>query len=77
MLKSIICKDKVSLKDVIARIDMEYENLVLGFTPCKEYEDMFESRIYDGADDYRLFYRGENLKSIEEEKLYFPELSHA
>ena len=32
---------------------------------------------YDGADDYRLFYLGEQLKSIENEKLYFPELSHA
>ena len=38
----------------------------------KQYEDKC-----DGADDYRLFYLGEPLKSIEKEKLYFPEFSHA
>jgi len=36
-----------------------------------------ESEIYDGADDYRLFYMGEELESIEKERLYFPDLSHA
>ena len=38
---------------------------------------MCTAEQYDGADDYRLFYLGEELKSIEQEKLYFPELSHA
>jgi hypothetical protein len=34
-------------------------------------------QIYNGSDDYRLFYLGQELKSIEQDKLYFPELSHA
>ena len=33
--------------------------------------------LYDGEDDYRLFYRGDELEAIERDKLYFPELSHA
>ena len=32
---------------------------------------------YDGGEDYRLFYRGDALRSIEDERLYFPHLSHA
>ena len=32
---------------------------------------------YDDGDDYRLFYRGEKLESIEQDKLYFPDFSHA
>ena len=39
--------------------------------------DMCEAEKYDGSDDYRLFYFGEQLKSIEKEKLYFPKFSHA
>ena len=39
--------------------------------------DICTAEKYDGADEYRLFYLGEQLKSIENEKLYFPELSHA
>ena len=42
-----------------------------------EQMDICVAEQYDGADDYRLFYLGEQLKSIENEKLYFPELSHA
>lgn len=34
-------------------------------------------QIYNGSDDYRLFYLGQELKSIEQDKLYFPEISHA
>lgn len=39
--------------------------------------DLFDAEPYDGAEDYRLFYLGDTLKSIEQEKLYFPEFSHA
>lgn len=49
----------------------------LGFTPALKDMDICVAEQYDGADDYRLFYLGEQLKSIENEKLYFPELSHA
>ena len=34
-------------------------------------------QIYNGSDDYRLFYLGQELKSIEQDKLSFSELSHA
>ncbi|WP_461883491.1 hypothetical protein [Fusicatenibacter sp.] len=39
--------------------------------------DLFDAEPYDGAEDYRLFYLGDTLKSIEQEKLYFPEFPHA
>lgn len=54
-----------------------YHKCQLGFTPALKDMDICVAEQYDGADDYRLFYLGEHLKSIENEKLYFPELSHA
>ena len=77
VLQSVICKEKVSLADVISRLAPEDNKLRLGFTPLEEDMDLCTSEIYDGADDYRLFYRGDALLSIEKDKLYFPELSHA
>lgn len=76
-LQSIICKKKVCIEDVLTLIQGEYTNMILGFTPCLEELDLFESQLYDGGDDYRLFYYGENLKKIETEKLYFLQFSHA
>lgn len=34
-------------------------------------------RLFNGGDDYRLFCLGSKLKSMEQEKLYFPTFSHA
>ena len=76
-LQSVLCKDKISLADVIGRLDVEGCQLRLGFTPLDEDLYLCASELYDGADDYRLFYRGEELESIEKDKLYFPDLSHA
>lgn len=76
-LQSIICKKKVPLEDVLSLIPGEYTSIVLGFTPCMEDAHLFESQIYDGEDDYRLFFYGEELKKMETERLYFPEFSHA
>ena len=76
-LQSIISLKSISLPDVICQICAEYETLRLGFTPRKEDAHLFDSRVYDGGDDYRLFCLGDKLDSIEEEKLYFPALSHA
>lgn len=76
-LQSIICIKKVSLKEVLTFIHEEYTSVVLGFTPCREEEELFVPQIYDGDGDYRLFFYGEELKKIEQEKLYFPEFSHA
>lgn len=76
-LSSIVSRQRVRLEEVIARIPEDYAKLVLGFAPLEEDASLFSAEIYDGAEDYRLFYRGEAIKSIEREKLYFPVLSHA
>lgn len=77
LLQSIKCKDQVALSDVLQRVRGEYHKCRLGFVPDRKDMDICIAEKYDGAEDYRLFYLGEQLKSIEEEKLYFPELSHA
>lgn len=77
LLQSIICENYVTLLDVLQRLRGEYHKCQLGFTPALKDMDICVAEQYDGADDYRLFYLGEQLKSIENEKLYFPELSHA
>ena len=77
LLQSIICENHVTLLDVLQRVRGEYHKCQLGFTPALKDMDICVAEQYDGADDYRLFYLGEQLKSIENEKLYFPELSYA
>lgn len=77
ILQSVVCPKKIAMKEILKRIHINYHHLILGFTPCAEDADLFEAEPYNGADDYRLFYLGDTLKSIEQEKLYFPELSHA
>ena len=74
-LQSVLCKEKIALTDVLKRLDIAH--CQLGFTPLDEDKKICDSELYDGADDYRLFYMGEDLKAIESEKLYFPDLSHA
>lgn len=76
-LQSVISTEYVSLEKVICELPYEYKELRLGFTPRQEERDLFEIDLYNGGDDYRLFYRGSGLESIEQEKLYFPALSHA
>lgn len=77
LLQSIICENKVPLSDVLSRIGGKYHKCRLGFAPVQEDMHMCVAERYDGSDDYRLLYRGQELESIEREKLYFPELSHA
>ena len=77
ILQSVLCKKKVALAEVLKGIEFERPACMLGFTPLAEDNAMCTPEEYDGADDYRLFYRGEKLKSIEQDKLYFPDLSHA
>lgn len=77
MLQSVICKEHLSLEKIIGRINMEYCCLKLGFTPCAGDAGMFEAYVYDGGEDYRMFYRGKELESIKKEKLFFPQMSHA
>ena len=74
-LKSIISTLRIPLKDVVSRISAD--SISLGFSPCPDDLYMCSGEPYDGADDYRLFFKGEKLRNIETGKLYFPELSHA
>lgn len=76
-LKSVVCRNHLSLEDIIPRIALEYDCLKLGFSPCPEDVSLFESSPFDGEEDYRLFYLGDELKKIEKERLFFPALSHA
>ena len=76
-LHSVISPDYISLEKIISEINLEYKDLKLGFTPCQDEADLFETALFDGGDDYRLFCRGSRLESIEQEKLYFPTFSHA
>jgi GNAT superfamily N-acetyltransferase len=76
-LKSVLCKEKVALADVVGHIDLDNQKCRLGFTPHDEDMKICISEVYDGGDDYRLFYRGKELEAIEQDRLYFPNLSHA
>ena len=77
VLQSVLCKEKVELSEVLCRLDLVNGKCRLGFTPLAEDIDLCTSELYDGADDYRLFYKGGELESIERDRLYFPDLSHA
>ena len=77
ILKSIISKQHISMKDAVSHMDIPYNSLILGFPPAFGDRDMFEISVCDDRNDTRLFYRGKDLESIEKEKLCFPQLSHA
>lgn len=77
VLQSVLCKEKVRLTEVLKRIDPVNNRVRLGFTPLEEDRDLCASEVYDGGEDYRLFYMGEALEAIERDRLYFPDLSHA
>lgn len=76
-LSSVVSERYVPLEQVIAHIGGEYGALTLGFAPLRQDEGLFSAEPYDGADDYRLFYCGGRLRSIERDRLFFPLLSHA
>lgn len=76
-LNSVISDKDISVADVLAKIPTEREKIIVGFTPKENDLNMFELEEFDGADDYRLFCMGNTLKEIEENKLYFPQYSHA
>ena len=77
ILQNIFSKNRIAIEDVLTHIGVEYKELRLGFTPYPEDMNLFEATAFDGENDYRLFYIGDELKSIEKERLYFPQLSHA
>lgn len=77
ILQSVVSKRKLPLQMVISQLGGDFRRLMLGFAPLEEDAEQFTAELYDGGEDYRLFYRGEPLKRIEIEKLFFPQLSHA
>lgn len=76
-LQSVISTKEISIEAIITEIDFDYKELRLGFTPRQEECDLFDTTVFDGGEDYRLFCMGSSLESIEKEKLYFPTFSHA
>lgn len=76
-LQSVISPKSISLEEIICKIPVGGKEFKLGFTPRGNEADLFTAYVFDGGEDYRLFYRGSKLESIEKEKLYFPEFSHA
>lgn len=77
VLQSVLCKEKIALMDVLQRIDFGNLKCGLGFTPQEDDKKLCICEVYDGGEDYRLFYIGKELEAIERDKLYFPHLSHA
>ncbi|NLV36535.1 MAG: GNAT family N-acetyltransferase [Clostridiaceae bacterium] len=77
IIRSIICKEKVALADVLQRMEGNYDKCRLGFVPHREDMGMCVCEQYNGGEDYRFFYIGAQLESVQKQKLYFPELSHA
>lgn len=75
-LDSVVSTKELSIVDVLERINGEYTNTILGFAP-KDCQELFEAGRFDGGDDYRLFYLGEDLAYIFKDRLFFPVMSHA
>ncbi len=67
----------MTLSDVLRRMGGEFHKCRPGFTPAQNDRYMCIAEYYNGSDDYRLFYLGQELKSIEQDKLSFSELSPA
>ena len=76
VIGSVLSKERIPLIAILRRIDVD-NRCRLGFVPFDEDRNLCVSEEYDGGDDYRLFYRGAGLESIERDKLFFPDLSHA
>ncbi|MDD7735831.1 MAG: GNAT family N-acetyltransferase [Bacilli bacterium] len=77
IVQSVICNKYIPFLEIISRINIPFNSLQLGFTPRIEEEKFFDAKLYDGGEDYRLFYIGDKLIDIENKKLFFPILSHA
>ena len=76
-LASMIGERKVPLAAVLSRLNLHGRPVRLGFSPLAEDAALFDAAPFDGGEDYRLFYRGAQLESIPQERLFFPLLSHA
>lgn len=76
ILVGVAAERKIPLERILSRLEIGSRTVRLGFSPLPEDASLFEAAPFDGGEDYRLFYRGEELESIRRERLYFPLLSH-
>ena len=76
-LDSIISAAKIPITEILKRVPLEYETVVLGFTPEAEDVHEFTAQQFDGEDNYRFCYMGTSLKEIADDRLYFPVMTHA
>ena len=77
ILAGVAAERKIPLERILSRLDIGRRTVRLGFSPLPEDASLFKAAPFDGGEKYRLFYRGEELESIQRERLYFPLLSHA
>lgn len=76
-LHSVLYKNYIPLEKIITELPCNIASIELGFTPLMNDKGLCECTVFDGGDDYRLFYLGNRLESIENDRLFFPSLSHA
>ena len=76
-LDSIISAAKIPITEILKRVPLEYDTVVLGFTPEAEDAIEFTAQQFDGEDNYRFCYMGASLKEIADDRLYFPVMTHA
>ena len=76
-LDSVISSEYIPLNEILKFVPVPFKKVILGFTPEVEDAKDFTAEKYDGEDEYRFFYMGDSLKTVSDEKLYFPVMSHA
>jgi hypothetical protein len=74
-MDSVVSTKSIAIQDVLERVDGDYYKVIFGFTPIDTMG--LSAEQFDGNDDYRFFYIGDQLKRISEECLYLPTMSHA
>lgn len=77
LLQSIISENIVKLAELLQNLGGKYNKCRLGFTPSPEAMNICDAEKYDGKEDFRFLYLGKDLETIQQQKLYFPEFSHA
>lgn len=77
LLHSVLIQNNTSLKNIISELPSNTSSISLGYTPLEQDRNICDSTVFDGGEDYRLFIFGNQLESIETDRLFFPTLSHA
>lgn len=77
LLHSVLIQNNTLLKNIISELPSNTSSISLGYTPLEQDRNICDCIIFDGGVDYRLFILGNQLESIETDRLFFPTLSHA